>query len=346
MNSKNERQLRSALKQFDRKYLLESALPLLSDYVTRDSLISQIRHLKCVTTEHVIVDVFMDLLKETEITDDKVAEIIPVVMLMGIAHNPSRRKWTAYTLEGNVQQDKLDSDLEDAIKHNFLENNIHATVIVRCLNNLHWIRIVKKKLVKNKLKVSAPLYVAHFIGQPYLFFSPKDTSDTFIQPLTDSLGYDNFKFSNLDGYDLTSLLKHLNQKGLKRGFVGRLPSLNNVEETPMGKDFSQHADKRKFISDIMGPCPPKLSNYVVEAKNLPWKGRLTNPLMREKTFNMRIQFKTNDTVEMLKDMAECGALKVPPPSYVINLMGTGKNNIKLRVQGGNGATDSENQTDA
>ena len=69
--------------------------------------------------------------------------------------------------------------------------------------------------------------------------------------------------------------------------------------------------------------------------------------MREKTFDMKIEFKTDDTVGMLKDMAEHGILKVPPPSYVVNLLSTGRNNIKLRVQGGaHGASETDNQTDA
>lgn len=63
--------------------------------------------------------------------------------------------------------------------------------------------------------------------------------------------------------------------------------------------------------------------------------------MRGKTFDMKIEFQTDDTVGMLLDMAENGCLKIPPPSYVVNLMSTGRNNIKLRVQGGNGATDTE-----
>lgn len=62
---------------------------------------------------------------------------------------------------------------------------------------------------------------------------------------------------------------------------------------------------------------------------------------------MKIEFKTDDTVEMIKDMAEDGILKVPPPGYVKNLLSTGRNNIKLRVQGGtNGASETDNQTDA
>ncbi|KAK3916641.1 Centromere protein N [Frankliniella fusca] len=344
-STENEKQLRSALRQFSRKNLFDIILPLLSDYVTCDELVSQIRHLKCKTTERVIVDVFVDLLKEREITDEEITDILPIVMLMGIANNPSRRMWTAYTLQGHVDVDKFSTDLEDDIKHNFHENNIHSAVKVYCLDKIHWIQIIMKKLVRSKLKVSPPIYVAHFIGEPYLFFSPP-SSDRLLEPLTQAFGYDNYKFSNLNGKDLYSLLQHLKQKGSKRGFKGHSSKLCNVKETTLGKDFSQYTEKRKFISDLMGPCPPKLSNYVVEAKNLPWKANITNSILRDKTFNMKIEFKTMDTIEMLKDMAESGALRVPPPSYVINLLGTGKNNIKLRVQGVNGATDSENQTDA
>lgn len=68
--------------------------------------------------------------------------------------------------------------------------------------------------------------------------------------------------------------------------------------------------------------------------------------MKTKAFDMKIEFQTEDTVDMLLDMAEDGCLKVPPPSYVVNLLSTGRNNIKLRVQNGPGATDTENQTDA
>lgn len=70
--------------------------------------------------------------------------------------------------------------------------------------------------------------------------------------------------------------------------------------------------------------------------------------MNNTKFDMKIEFRTNDTVEMLKDMAECGILKIPPPSYVKNLMSTGRNNIKLKVPDGPGvtATDTEAQTDA
>ncbi|KAJ1529147.1 hypothetical protein ONE63_005956 [Megalurothrips usitatus] len=345
MNPKNLKRLRQILNQFDIKALFDDIFPILAQWVSRQAITTEIQRLKCKTNQHSVLDVYMNLLKDSEVADEIIEEKIPILMILGVACNASRRTWTSYTLLGDTQPDKTDSELQDNLKHFLLENNMHAAVTVKCLDSVHWVQVIEKKLSRNRLKFKAPLYVAHFIGEPYMFLSTKTASDDILESLAHGFGYTGYKFSNLNGHDLVSLLNHLIQKGARRGSAEPLPSFDHFKNTSFGKDFSQSDVRRQFITDLMGPAPPKLSNYVVVAKDLPWKGSMNFPSVSAETFDMKIEFKTNDTVEMLKDMAACGSLKVPPPSYVRNLMSTGKNSIKLRVQGLQGATDTETQTD-
>lgn len=44
-----------------------------------------------------------------------------------------------------------------------------------------WVQIIPKKLLKKRLVVYAPVYVAHFPGEPYLFLTKKDASETMLK---------------------------------------------------------------------------------------------------------------------------------------------------------------------
>lgn len=344
MNSAIEKKLSKALKQFSVNTLFDDVCPYFSNWITREKLSSEIRRLKRNIDTPSTVGVLINLLKDEDVSNAEIEEILPTILLLGTAFNSSRKTWITYTLEGDCMFDKFEETLEDDLKHTLLQNELHAAVKVKCVDSMHWIQVTEKKLIKKSLKIYAPFYVAHFSGEPYIFLNKKNISNDFLLALTEGLGYTGYKFSNLSGHDLTSMLRHLKQKGERRGYANPISTLGQSRVTSYGKDFSQHQNRRKFVSDIIGSSPPKVSNYVVVAKNLPWNGKIKHPNL--KPFDMKIEFQTEDTVEMLLDMAEQGVMKVPPPSYVVNLMSTGRNNIKLRVQGGAAATDTENQTDA
>lgn len=109
-----------------------------------------------------------------------------------------------------------------------------------------WVQIIPKKLLKKRLVVYAPVYVAHFPGEPYLFLSKREASEIMlkvflfslmfvinnicflhnhkplflllhVKSLSEGLGYNGFKYSNLSGHDLQSMVKHLQHKGVRRG---------------------------------------------------------------------------------------------------------------------------------
>ncbi|XP_034249841.1 uncharacterized protein LOC117650489 [Thrips palmi] len=346
MNLDIERKLSKALKQFSVNTLFNDVCPYFQDWITQEELSSEIRRLKHNIDTPSVVGVLINLLKENDITNAEVEDLLSTFLLLGTAYNSSRRTWTSYKLEGDCLQVKFEDEIKEDLKHILEENQLNATIAIKTVDCMQWIQVTERRLVKKRWKDYAPYYVACFIGEPYMFLSKRDVSDDFLKSLSEGFGYTGYKYSNLNGHDLESMFSHLRQKGAKRGIVRPISTLSNIKVTSSGKDFSQHENRRKFVSDIMGTSPPKISNYVVVAKNLPWKGRVQHPSLKTKTFDMKIEFQTEDTAEMLLDMAEHGCLKVPPPSYVVNLMSTGRNNIKLRVQNGNGATDTETQTDA
>lgn len=346
MNQKTERKLRQVLKQIQQDVFFSTVIPKFNDWVTEDRLTSEMKRLKSKTNQASVVDVFVNLLKDSTITDEAAQEQIWTFMLLGVAANASKKKWTSYSLKGVQPLTKPSEDLQTDINHFLLQNDVHAIVKCRFWETMQWILIVCKKLVKNKLRTSPPVFIGHFQETPYIFLNNRGCPPEVLQSVAEGLGFSGYKFSNLDGNDLHSMLKHLEQKGARTGPIQTTLSCDSVKVIPNGLDFSQHENRREIISELMGPEPPKLSNYVVLAKNLSWKGKLDLTARQAKTFDCKIEFKTNDTVEMLKDMAECGVLRVPPPSYVVNLLSTGRNNIKLRIQGAAAATDTETQTDA
>ncbi|PNF20834.1 hypothetical protein B7P43_G12069 [Cryptotermes secundus] len=228
------------------------------------------------------------------------------------------------------------SDIQDNIESIFCQKRriVHVAVIVQ--DEICWISLTERKHANDKGLVNkAPIFVAHFPGQPYFFISHSGKKENILDVISRALGYHHAEDCSLSGQNVRHLFRFL--KNLESDASSVQDVLQGVkeyrpvmlEETPRGIDFTQHKS-RSEVADLCFGNEPTLQQISVKCSPCHWAVGDIVPDAEGKSFgSMEVTFQSPDILKMLKEMTVKGIFPTPPPTYIRSIQKRGKNEIKL-----------------
>lgn len=270
-----------------------------------------------------------------------VTEILQIIRLLDIVIHHHRFKWTAFAMSGLSRQRTrkryyTSSDIQDSIESIFSQKRriVHVAVIVQ--DEICWISLIERTHANGKgIVYKAPIFVAHFPGQPYFFISHSGKKEDILDIISRALGYHDAEDCSLSGKNVRHLFRFLKNlesdassvQDVLQGVKEYRPVV--IEETPRGIDFTQHKSRSEFADFCFG-SEPTLQQINVKCSPCHWTVGDIVPDVEGKIFgSMEVSFQSPDILEMLKEMTVKGIFPTPPPTYIRYIQKRGKNDIKL-----------------
>lgn len=130
--------------------------------------------------------------------------------LSDVSRHSKRKIWYGYQL---INSEKTVNYLgrqkiEESITNEFELNNLKVKVKILIYNGITYVYI-REKRKKAKRQYMSTVFFALFLEHKYFFCSKKSVSTSFLNVITNSLGYSKYKKIKLMGKDLWSLMKLL-----------------------------------------------------------------------------------------------------------------------------------------
>lgn len=269
-------------------------------------------------------------------------EILQIIRLRDIAVHHYRYRWIAFKMSGETRQGTKRyytcSEIQDSIETIFCRKKRLVEVAMISEEEIYFISLIEKKRMEKRLVFSAPIFVAHFPGQPYFFVSQSGKKEDVLHVISRVLGYTGAKDCSLSGQNVRHLLRFL--KNRESDAASAQDVLQGVgkqkhatfEETEKGMDFTQRRARKEFADGCFGR-ELTLQQVTLKCSQCQWMIGDIVPDTEGKNFgSMEVSFQSPDILKMWKEMTVKGIFSMPPPPYVCSLRTRGKNNIKLEYR--------------
>uniref|UniRef100_A0A1B6KS60 Uncharacterized protein n=1 Tax=Graphocephala atropunctata TaxID=36148 RepID=A0A1B6KS60_9HEMI len=267
---------------------------------------------------------------------EELRELHCLLQLYRIAYFSHTKMWTAVNLL-EPDEDLQNPAANDVIKRNLLQafriKSLNAIVNVITHDDFVWVMIVCKKLTRNKgVKLQTPQFLCYQIGTPYLLVDSVIPA-TVQECILKAMKYKKWKIHQLEGRDIKSLLYLLRNRGINA--AGNMVEDYEPAEAEVGHrtiDFTKRKARETYVNKVFQTTEPiTLSHFTVSAETN-WRDDAIVPEMAGEPFKATLKLKSNNIIEMIKDMVKNDMIVTPVPEYVQTILRSAKNKVVMRPQ--------------
>ncbi|XP_050522575.1 uncharacterized protein LOC126895115 [Daktulosphaira vitifoliae] len=263
-----------------------------------------------------IVSVIFQYLRDQQ----SITEVYHRIMLSDVIYHQSGSWWTV-TLD-KVKNSFLDKErIRNNIQAMFDKLNIKGVTYVMKCNQLFWVLIDINEMKKSKTnpKLSAPLFLTIMPGTvSHIFYKPHNIDSTLLKIVVKSVGATRYKPYPLSGKHLQSMVNFLEDKNKENNAINSSLKSNYCDE-----------DVREYIRQLFGDKNRVLNQFTINVESDLSMIGINYPT--GKLCKARVELKSENIIEGIKDMMLSGVLQPPYPDWVTKLPILGKNSVNINI---------------
>ncbi|XP_068083612.1 uncharacterized protein [Anabrus simplex] len=241
------------------------------------------------------------------------------IMLIDVAFHSKQKFWVTCKLIGNPERQIPLKSIERNLTQACRRNDLECIIRVLPRDDLIWLMIIEKRIVKNQgIVLQKPVYAAYYWGERYLFLA--NHKPLIIKVIAQALDYDNGIILKLRGQSLESLFRMLKNKESQAASLGTFLESRFEPELPKessnGIDYTTLLTRKQYTKDFFGDDPPQISKLIVTDNEKTWHGIKSVPKMEKAKVETSVVFKSNNVLQMMQGMVHIGAIKLPLPPFI------------------------------
>ncbi|XP_046383890.1 uncharacterized protein LOC124154299 isoform X2 [Ischnura elegans] len=260
-----------------------------------------------------------------EVDEEFLQRTIHGLQLLDVLLHSKRRKWYAFKLCGE-RTNTVSSDrrVEEDIKATSWKLKAPCDVKVKAHEEVFWIRISSKRG-----RNCAPTFFAYFACEDIILCTRKSPNRKMFQSIVSTLRFENYKKLSLEGKDVWSLFKMIEEKDGKAHEGNVNLALKDNEDQLKGSNFvkDMSSGKKNEVNALFGLNPPVLQSLMIKGES-GFRVKRWLPEMEGVPVKSVLRVINPSIAEFFKRLAVSNVIM--DPMFYKSILATGKNIITLK----------------